>query len=56
MFGKAENNIDEVNPQGIGFGLTISQKILEQLNSHINVNTSVGKGSEFYFDLKLEVQ
>lgn len=38
---------------GTGLGLTISNKLLKLLDSSIQLNSELGKGSEFYFDLDL---
>ncbi len=39
---------------GTGLGLAITKKLVELFGSEINVISEVGKGSTFYFDLKLE--
>jgi len=39
---------------GTGLGLAISQKIINQLHSHIEVQSEIGKGSEFSFCLELK--
>jgi len=39
---------------GTGLGLAIIKKILEHQNSEINVKSTVGKGSTFYFTIQLE--
>lgn len=39
--------------EGTGLGLSISQKIVEQLGSKIQVKSTVGEGSIFWFDLDL---
>jgi CheY-like chemotaxis protein len=48
---------DRAQSQGTGLGLTISQKILSLMNSHIQVTSEQGRGSTFWFDLEIpEVQ
>ena len=42
-----------MNIHGIGLGLTISQKIVEQFGGEISVDSKEGKGSTFKFKLKL---
>lgn len=39
---------------GTGLGLTISNKILGLMNSKLNLISNLGKGSTFYFDVKLK--
>ena len=39
--------------EGTGLGLSISQSIVEQMGSKIEVKSTLGKGSEFWFDLEL---
>ncbi|NNK75772.1 MAG: response regulator [Maribacter sp.] len=40
--------------QGSGLGLSIVKGLLELMDSSIRVESTVGKGSEFYFDLTLK--
>lgn len=46
-----------LNPEseidGVGIGLTIIQKMLKKLNGTIEVESSYGKGSKFYFTLPI---
>ena len=42
-----------MNVHGIGLGLNISKKILEQFDGTIEVDSEVDKGSTFTFTLKL---
>lgn len=50
-----DNGVDNINPSNpklAGTGLGISQKIAKQLKSEIEVNSIVGAGSKFYFQLE----
>ena len=38
----------------MGFGLTISKLIIQQLEGEISVNSKVGEGSEFQFEIKAD--
>jgi signal transduction histidine kinase/sensor domain CHASE-containing protein/ActR/RegA family two-component response regulator len=40
---------------GVGLGLPISQKILQAMNSHLEVTSEAGHGSRFFFKLILEL-
>lgn len=39
---------------GTGLGLTISNKLLELMESHLQLSSEIGIGSTFYFDLDLQ--
>ena len=39
FFGKVGENNDEINPYGIGLGLTICNKILNQLGGEMKVKS-----------------
>ncbi len=40
---------------GTGLGLAISNQLLERMNSKLQLKSEIGKGSDFYFDLELNV-
>ena len=64
--GIAQEQLDEIfqpfqqvgekrhSVEGTGLGLTISTKLIRLMNSTLVVNSILGKGSVFYFDLRLE--
>jgi PAS domain S-box-containing protein len=41
---------------GTGLGLSISNKLLAMMGSKLNVDSTLGSGSTFYFDVKLKVE
>ena len=43
-----------MNKKGIGLGLAISKKIVEQFGGKINVKSQLQQGSTFSFSMKLE--
>src|SRR5690606_36705054 len=53
IFGKLEQNDGQINPAGIGLGLTICNNILKQMNSHLMVESTFGQGSTFSFVVRL---
>jgi signal transduction histidine kinase len=56
FFGKAYDNNEELNPSGIGLGLTICNKILNELGTCLEVESEFGVGTTFFFTLTLQVQ
>jgi len=44
----------KTNSTGSGLGLTISQNIVKHLGSEIKIKSEIGKGSTFYFRIKLD--
>ena len=43
----------DANKEGTGLGLTISENIVKEMGSQIEVKSSLGEGSTFWFDLEL---
>jgi len=41
---------------GTGLGLTISQQLIELMGSDISVDSTIGKGTRFWFQLKVKAQ
>ncbi len=41
--------------EGTGLGLSIVKNLLEMMDSKINLDSKEGRGTKFYFDLKLEI-
>ena len=52
-FKQIESDIDD--GEGTGLGLTISQNILQLMDSEINLESVVDRGSCFWFDLSLQL-
>jgi len=44
----------DVHNKGVGLGLTIAKKLLELMGSEIKMQSTVGEGSSFYFDLNVK--
>ena len=53
-FTQAKQQINSVQ-KGSGLGLAISQKIISAMGGKIRCNSEDGKGSEFFFDVKLKI-
>ena len=54
IFLPFQQSVDSKSPkEGAGLGLTISQNIVQLLGGEIQVSSTVGKGSSFWFDLHL---
>ena len=50
LFGKLENNT--LNPQGVGFGLSICKQLSESLGGYVEVESIYKQGSTFRFAIK----
>lgn len=50
MFGKAKFG-KELNPEGIGLGLTICKKISEKLGGQVGFGSVKGTGSTFWTEI-----
>lgn len=50
-----ENNHDSVFHEGTGLGLAITKSYVEMLNGNIWLESEVGKGSKFFFNLPFEM-
>lgn len=53
-FSQADNSISR-EFGGTGLGLAISNQYITMMGSRIHLKSELGKGSEFYFDLDLEI-
>lgn len=54
FFGRV-SQVKEAHGGGMGYGLTISKMILEQLNGEIRVESEFGAGSTFTFDIEVDL-
>jgi signal transduction histidine kinase len=52
FFGQATSN-KSINRSGMGLGLTISKMIVQQMGGSIDVSSTVGEGSNFFFTVPL---
>lgn len=55
LFGTLQNTV-QMNTNGIGLGLVISESIVTAFNGIIGVESVHGKGSKFVFSLLLDQQ
>lgn len=53
MFGKVKNTAS-MNTNGIGLGLFICKKIVQEFNGNLIVQSEFGKGTRFMFSFDLE--
>ena len=53
-FSQADNSISR-EFGGTGLGLAISNQYIEMMGSHIELQSKLGEGSEFFFDLNLQI-
>lgn len=53
IFERFSKSRDESNKTGTGLGLAIAQNIAQRHNSKINVESTLSKGSKFYFDIEI---
>jgi PAS domain S-box-containing protein len=54
-FSQADNSVTK-KYGGTGLGLTISNKILGLMDSQLKVESELGRGSRFYFSIKLKTE
>eukprot|EP01022_Parablepharisma_sp_SALTPOND_P031359 TRINITY_DN796_c0_g1_i1.p1 TRINITY_DN796_c0_g1~~TRINITY_DN796_c0_g1_i1.p1 ORF type:complete len:638 (-),score=73.60 TRINITY_DN796_c0_g1_i1:77-1990(-) len=52
MFGKLGGPASSVNPNGVGFGLSICKKLAEAMGGYVSVKSHHGVGSSFSFAIK----
>lgn len=50
------NSKDEIIPEGAGLGLPIVIQILKLFNSKLNIESTLGEGSTFYFDIQISAK
>ncbi len=52
VYGKLGNRVTELNPNGVGFGLSICKKLAEAMGGYVGVSSEYGSGSQFVFAIK----
>ena len=50
-----QSDLHQADREGTGLGLTISRNLAEQMGSQIQIESAVGQGSVFWFDLDFSV-
>lgn len=45
-------NPEHINPEGTGLGLPISQRIVDMMGGHLSVDSTLGQGSLFSFEIE----
>ena len=53
-FEQAENNLSQQH-DGTGLGLAISSNLVKLMGGELDVESEVGKGSEFFFEIDMEM-
>ena len=54
MFGSIKDEGKKINVHGVGLGLVICKMIVNKFDGHIDFVSKYGKGSTFFFTMKLD--